>query len=54
MFLPPGTAPETGRALRAEGWITVAGLATAAAPEDEAVRLGCTHHCRAGRVVPVG
>ncbi len=54
VFLPPGTAPATGRALRAEGWITVAGLEPAAAPEAEAARLGCTHHCRAGRVLPVG
>ncbi|MCY4551470.1 MAG: ATP phosphoribosyltransferase regulatory subunit [Defluviicoccus sp.] len=54
VFLPAGTAPETGRALRAEGWITVAGLGAAGAPEQEAARLGCTHHCRAGRVLPVG
>ena len=54
VFLPAGTAPETGRALRAEGWITVAGLRGSDAPEEEAARLGCTHHCRAGRVVAVG
>ena len=54
VFLPVGTAPETGRALRAEGWITVAGLRPADSPEEEAVRLGCTHLCRAGRLLSVG
>ena len=54
MFLPAGTAPETGRALRAEGWITVAGLRKADPPEEEAVRLGCTHLCRAGRLLAIG
>lgn len=54
VFLPVGTAPETGRALRAEGWITVAGLRRADPPEDEAARLGCSHLCRAGRVRAVG
>ena len=54
VFLPAGTAPETGRALRAEGWITVAGLRKADPPEEEAVRLGCTHLCRAGRLLAIG
>ena len=54
VFLPAGTAPETGRALRAEGWITVAGLGPADCARDEAARLGCTHRCRAGRILPVG
>ena len=54
VFLPVGTAPETGRALRAEGWITVAGLRPAECARTEAARLGCSHHCRAGRVEPVG
>ena len=53
VFLPAGTAPETGRALRAEGWITVAGLRPADCAEQEAARLGCTHRCRGGRIVPV-
>ena len=54
VFLPAGTAPETGRALRAEGWITVAGLGPADCARDEAARLGCTHYCRAGRIVAAG
>ena len=54
VFLPAGTAPETGRALREEGWITVAGLGPADCAETEAARLGCTHRCRAGRIVKVG
>ena len=54
VFLPAGTAPETGRALRAEGWITVAGLGPADSAADEARRLGCTHRCDAGKVVKVG
>ena len=54
VFLPVGTAPETGRALRAEGWITVAGLRPAEPAKDEARRLGCTHRCDAGKVLPVG
>ncbi len=51
VFLPIGTAPEVGRALRAEGWITVAGLRPAQPPEREAVRLGCTHYCHAGKIL---
>ncbi len=54
VFLPAGTAPEAGRALREEGWITVAGLDPAGSAEDEAARLGCTHRFDAGKVVPVG
>ena len=52
VYLPVGTAPEIGRALRAEGWVTLAGL-TEADPGSEAVRLGCTHLFAAGRVGPV-
>ena len=54
VFLPAGTAPEAGRALREEGWITVAGLGPAGSARDEAARLGCTHRFDAGKVVPVG
>ena len=54
VFLPAGTAPEAGRALREEGWITVAGLGPAGSAKDEAARLGCTHRFEAGKVVPVG
>ena len=53
VYLPPGAPPEAGRALRAEGWVTLAGLS-----EDggaaEATRLGCGHMLDGGRVRPVG
>ncbi len=42
IFLPAGTAPDAGRRLRAEGWITVQGLDDLP-PGDEARRLGCSH-----------
>jgi ATP phosphoribosyltransferase regulatory subunit len=42
IYLPHGTPAESGRALRAEGWATVAGLGPAE-PLDEARRLGCSH-----------
>ena len=43
IFLPFGTAPEEGRRLRAEGWVTLAGLAASEEPMQEAGRLGCSH-----------
>lgn len=49
VFLPFGTPPPDGRRLRAEGWITVAGL-SAADPIEEARRLGCSH-CFAGGAI---
>ena len=49
VFLPFGAAPEEGRRLRAEGWITLAGLA-AADPVTEARRLGCSHWLDGGRI----
>ncbi len=39
IFLPLGTDADTGRTLRAEGWVTVAALSDA----DRAEALGCTH-----------
>ncbi len=43
VYLPFGAAPEQGRRLRAEGWVTLAGLAEVADPIAEARRLGCSH-----------
>jgi len=43
VFLPFGTAPEEGRRLRAEGWVTLAGLAASGDPVTEARGLGCSH-----------
>ena len=50
VFLPFGTAPQEGRRLRAEGWVTVAGLAPAADPAKEARRLGCSHRLAEGTI----
>lgn len=43
VFIPHGSAPEVGRRLREQGWVTVAGLAPAADIAGEARRLGCSH-----------
>ncbi len=43
LYLPAGTAGSEGRALRDEGWITVAGFDAAADPRAEAKRQRCTH-----------
>ncbi|MGE0724400.1 MAG: ATP phosphoribosyltransferase regulatory subunit [Alphaproteobacteria bacterium] len=42
IFLPADATPETGRRLRADGWVTIQGLASG---DDaaEARRLGCSH-----------
>ncbi len=52
IYLPHGTPAEAGRALRGEGWITVAGLVSNA-PADEAQRLGCSHAWRDGAAQPL-
>jgi ATP phosphoribosyltransferase regulatory subunit len=41
IFLPLGTAPEEARRLRAEGWVTLAGLEETDDVRAEARRLGC-------------
>ncbi|MGK9170265.1 ATP phosphoribosyltransferase regulatory subunit [Inquilinus limosus] len=41
VFLPRGTAPGEGAALRAQGYVTIAGLEPGADPLVEARRLGC-------------
>jgi ATP phosphoribosyltransferase regulatory subunit len=43
VFLPHGVAPVVGIALRADGWITVAGLEPVADATAEARRLACSH-----------
>lgn len=56
VYLPHGTDPATAGRLRAEGRVTVAGLAPIdeAAADDEARRLGCALILAAGTVRPVG
>ncbi|PIW25746.1 MAG: ATP phosphoribosyltransferase regulatory subunit [Rhodospirillales bacterium CG15_BIG_FIL_POST_REV_8_21_14_020_66_15] len=54
LFVPAATAPERMANLRAEGWITVAGLDDKAEAEAEARRLRCTHWLRDGRPAAVG
>lgn len=41
VFVPAGTPRPWAQALRAQGWVTVAGLDPAADPDAEAKRLGC-------------
>ena len=43
LYLPPDCPAARGQDLRAEGWITLAGLDPAADPAAEARRLGCSH-----------
>ncbi len=43
LYLPFGTPPASGDAMRRAGWVTVAGLASETSPAAEARRLGCTH-----------
>jgi ATP phosphoribosyltransferase regulatory subunit len=50
LFLPAGSGPEDGRALRQAGWVTVAGLDASADPRREARRLDCGHLLLDGRV----
>ncbi|MCP5365156.1 MAG: ATP phosphoribosyltransferase regulatory subunit [Hyphomicrobiales bacterium] len=43
LLLPPGTAAGVARQWRADGWITIAGMDDHTAPDQESVRLGCSH-----------
>ena len=52
IFLPAGTAWAAGDSLRADGWITVAGLAPVDDAVAEAGRLDCSHLWAGGRVQP--
>lgn len=53
LYLPFGTAPEAGRRLREEGWITLAGLAPEADARAEARRLRCSHVFTGGAPHPL-
>ncbi len=53
LFLPAGTARAAAAALRAEGWVTIAGLDPDAKADEDARRLGCTHILRNGAPVPL-
>lgn len=48
LYLPHGTAAETARKLRAEGWTTVAALSADADAKAAARALGCSHLLVAG------
>lgn len=50
VFLPRGTARAEGAALRAKGYVTIAGLDPGAEPLVEARRLGCAWVLRDGRL----
>jgi ATP phosphoribosyltransferase regulatory subunit len=51
LYLPAECDPERGRALRAEGWITLAGLESGTGAAAEARRLGCSHALVEGEIV---
>jgi len=54
LFVPHGTPAEAGRRLRAEGYVTVAGLAPCADDAGEAQRLGCLYVLKDGAPRRVG
>ena len=51
IFLPFGTPPQAARALRQDGWTTLAALDPDVDPKVEAERLGCTHVLGDGKPV---
>jgi ATP phosphoribosyltransferase regulatory subunit len=51
LYLPEGVPIAAGRALRAEGWVTVAALAADADAAAEAKRLDCGHALIDGKIV---
>ncbi len=53
LFLPYGTAAAAARAVRAQGWLALAGLEPAANARAEAARLGCSHLWLGGKIVAV-
>jgi ATP phosphoribosyltransferase regulatory subunit len=53
VYLPWGTTPAAGAALREAGFATVAALDDVADGVAEARRLGCTHIAEGGTAVPV-
>ena len=53
VYLPHGTPRRHGAALRADGWVTIAGLAPEGDPAGEAARLGCSHVWQGGAARPL-
>jgi ATP phosphoribosyltransferase regulatory subunit len=53
IFVPAGSDPGRARDLRAEGWVTVAGLDVRANARAEARRLGCSHALLNNEIVAV-
>jgi ATP phosphoribosyltransferase regulatory subunit len=51
LYLPPGSDPAVGRRLRAEGWVTAAGLMPVADVAAEAKRLHCSHWLDGDKIV---
>ncbi|MBV9522907.1 MAG: ATP phosphoribosyltransferase regulatory subunit [Alphaproteobacteria bacterium] len=51
VFVPAGSTLAEGRRLRAEGWVTVAGLSPTPDAAAEAKRLDCAHALIAGKIV---
>jgi ATP phosphoribosyltransferase regulatory subunit len=54
LLLPFGIDPAQGRALRADGWVTVAALEAVRKCRAEARRLGCDHILENGQPVKIG
>ena len=54
IYLPHGTPRAEGATLRADGWVTVAGLAPEQDVAAEATRLGCSHLWQGGAVRAIG
>ena len=53
LYIPFGSpAPDAAR-LRADGWITVAGLAPETDARAEALRLRCSHCWHGGEILPL-
>ncbi|WP_372005836.1 ATP phosphoribosyltransferase regulatory subunit [Tistrella mobilis] len=53
LYLPFGCGPVAGRAFRADGWITVQGLAPETDPVAEARAQGCSHILRGADAIPL-
>lgn len=51
LYLPVGSDPAIAKRLRAEGWVTVAGLVPVRNAAAEAKRLGCGHRLEGDKIV---
>jgi ATP phosphoribosyltransferase regulatory subunit len=51
LYIPVGVDPAVAQRLRAENWVTVAGLAVVADAGAEARRLGCSHRIEGDKIV---